>query len=229
MTTTTRHQAPDERAATDNPPTPPSFSSHTCPTRTASTPPSPPPGENCSPTPPPTKLKTKTSNLEISGPHLKSLVNISQYSPSVHETHQAPQHSQRTTTHSPNHTTQTSHPTSNSNLLSTTAPPVNPPSTITHLIDALTTDDHDIKKRIQALLEKWSSYNARGTQVTKRQLTQCTCGELKESDSLQELQQAILTTIPPPTDTVTQYHTHAFLNALHNAFSLLTQTHTSLH
>jgi hypothetical protein len=83
-----------------------------------------------------------------------------------------------------------------------------PPSTITHLIDALNTDDQNIKNLIQALPEAWSSCNARGAQITKQQLTQCTWGQLKELDSLQEFQQAILTTIPPPTDTVTQYHTH---------------------
>ena len=43
--------------------------------------------------------------------------------------------------------------------------------------------------------------------VTERQLSQSAWGELKESDSLQVFQQAIITSIPPPTDTVTQYHT----------------------
>jgi len=44
--------------------------------------------------------------------------------------------------------------------------------------------------------------------VTKRQLLQCTWGELKEADNLQSLQQAILVVHPPPTTTVTQYTTH---------------------
>jgi hypothetical protein len=42
-----------------------------------------------------------------------------------------------------------------------------PPSTITHLVDALTIDDHHITKLIQSLPEAWSSYNARGAKVTK--------------------------------------------------------------
>jgi hypothetical protein len=208
MTTTARHKAPDERAATANPPTPPPSSSQTCPTRIASTLILPPPGGNSSQTPPPTKLKTKTPNLEIPGTNLKPLVTVNQYSPSVPKTNQAPQHNRHTTTRSHNHNTQVAHPISNGNLLATAAPPLKQPSTITHLIDALTTDDHNIKKLIHALSEAWSSYNAHGAQVTKRQLIQCTWGVLKESDNLQEFQQAILTTIPRPTDTVTQYHTH---------------------
>ena len=49
-------------------------------------------------------------------------------------------------------------------------PPPNQPPTITHLISALTADDHNIKVLIQFLPEDWSSYNACGTLVTKRQL-----------------------------------------------------------
>jgi len=118
MTTTARHKAPNKRAATASPPTSPASSSQTCPTRLASTLISPPPGENCTQAPPPTKLKTKTPNLEILGSKLKFLVTVNQYSPSVHKTHQAPQHNRRTTTRSHNHNTQTTRPTSNSNLLS---------------------------------------------------------------------------------------------------------------
>jgi hypothetical protein len=44
--------------------------------------------------------------------------------------------------------------------------------------------------------------------VTKRQLSHIVWGDLKESDSLQAFQQAIKTSIPSPSDTVTQYHTH---------------------
>jgi hypothetical protein len=46
----------------------------------------------------------------MSGPHLNSLENnVNQYSPTVYETHQAPQHTQRTTTSSLDHHTQTTH------------------------------------------------------------------------------------------------------------------------
>jgi len=79
--------------------------------------------------------------------------------------------------------------------------------TIAHLIEALTTNDHHIKSLIQTLPNNWSNYNTSGSLITKRQLLQCAWGELKESGSLQAFQQAIITTIPPPTVTVTQYHT----------------------
>jgi hypothetical protein len=51
--------------------------------------------------------------------------------------------------------------------------------TITQLIEALTTSDHHIKSLIQTLPNNWSSYNAGGTLITKRQLLQSAWGELK--------------------------------------------------
>jgi hypothetical protein len=55
--------------------------------------------------------------------------------------------------------------------------------TITHLIEALTINDHHIKSLIQTLPNSWSSYNVGGSLI-KPQLLQCTLGELKDSDSL---------------------------------------------
>jgi hypothetical protein len=54
-----------------------------------------------------------------------------------------------------------------------------PPTTIAHLIDALTTDDHHIKALIQAFPNDWSDYTAKGTMDTKRKLLQSAWGELK--------------------------------------------------
>ena len=143
MTTTTRRQAPDERAATDNPPTP---SPSTFQTRTVVTPPSSLGNNYAQTTFPINTFKTTTSNLEISGPHLNSLVNtVNQHSSTVYEPHQAPQHIQRTTNSSLNHHTQTTHHTLNNNQPPTIANPPNQPHTITHLIDALTTNDRNIK------------------------------------------------------------------------------------
>jgi hypothetical protein len=79
----------------------------------------------------------------------------------------------------------------------------NHPPTITHLIEALTTNDHHIKALIQNLPNNWSGYNDVGTLATKRQLLQSAWGKLKESDSLQAFQQAIITSIPPNTATAT--------------------------
>jgi len=79
---------------------------------------------------------------------------------------------------------------------------------ITHLMDALNTHDQHIKTLIKSLPEDWAGYNDRGSLVTKRQLLQSAWGELKESDSLQAFQPAILTALPPPTTTVTQYTTY---------------------
>jgi hypothetical protein len=92
----------------------------------------------------------------------------------------------------------------------TTTPTTHPCRTPTtsYLSKALNTNDHHIKTLIQAIPDEWSNYNEKGSLVTKRQLLQCAREELKESDSLQAFQQAIITSIPPPTTTVTLYTTH---------------------
>jgi hypothetical protein len=78
--------------------------------------------------------------------------------------------------------------------------------TIEQLIDALPKNDTYIKKLIQQLPDQWSGTNATGTPITKKQLIQGSWGELKETDSLQSFQQAIIASFPPPTTNVTQYH-----------------------
>jgi hypothetical protein len=111
MTRSTRRQTPDERAATDNTAIPPSSTPQTSSTRTTSTPHSPPRGNHGAQTPLPTKTsKTKNCNLEIFCPQLATLDNtVTHYSPSVYETHQAPQHTKHITITCPNHRTQTTH------------------------------------------------------------------------------------------------------------------------
>ena len=80
--------------------------------------------------------------------------------------------------------------------------------TTSDLSRALHANDLHNKTRIQTLPDNWSNYNEKGSLITKRQLLQSAWGELKESDSLQAFQQAIITSIPPPANTVTQYTTH---------------------
>ena len=92
---------------------------------------------------------------------------------------------------------------------STTTNPTNKTHALTldYLIAALHTHyHHQIKTLIQHLPTQWSCHNAAGTLITRRQLIQSSWGELQETDSLQSFQQAIITTFPPPTTTVTQYH-----------------------
>ena len=74
----------------------------------------------------------------------------------------------------------------------------------THLVEDLNTHDQHIKTPIQSFHDDWAAYNDRGLFVTKRQLLQSAWEELKESDSLQAFQEAILIALPPPTTTVTQ-------------------------
>ena len=111
MTTATRRLAPDERAATEDPTTPPSSTPQPSPTRTTLTPPSPPRGNHeTQKSLPNNTFKTKNCNLETFGPHLNTLEDIvKQYSPSVSETQQAHQHTKRTRAKCPNHHTQTTH------------------------------------------------------------------------------------------------------------------------
>ena len=71
-----------------------------------------------------------------------------------------------------------------------------------------TTHDQHIKTLIKSLPEEWAAHNDCGLLVTKRQLLHNVLGELKESDSLQAFEQAILTTLPPSTTMITQYTTH---------------------
>ena len=173
MTKITRREAPDERADRANSPTSPPTSDQTCPTEIASTSPSLPLGINDSQTPPPPTTTTKDkSNLETHGIVLPSLASVNQYLPSVLNTTQAMQHDRRNTTRS-THNPLTA--ISNHNNIPTphTAPPRDTPITITHLIDALNTDDQNITNLIQTLRDAWSTAcNARGTQITKRQLIQ---------------------------------------------------------
>ena len=144
MTKITRREAPDERVARANSPTSPPTSDHTCPTEIALTSPPPPLGINDSQTPPPPTTTTKDkSNLETHGIVLPSLASVNQYLPSVLNTTQALQHDRRNTTRS-THNPQTANSNYNNTLTSHTAPPRNPPTTITHLIDALNTDDHNL-------------------------------------------------------------------------------------
>ena len=90
----------------------------------------------------------------------------------------------------------------------TTPTQTHQPHTITHLTDALNGTDRHVKTLIQSLPNDWEAYNHKGSLITKQQLLHCTWGEPTESDSLQAFQQAIITAIPPPTTTVTQYTTH---------------------
>jgi hypothetical protein len=112
MTKATRRQAPEERAAIGNPATPHSMISQAIPMRTTPTPYSPLQGNRNAQQPPPTKTrKTKKCNLEKPGPHLNTLeTTLMQYIPSVHETHQAPPHTQSTVINSLNHHTSIPHP-----------------------------------------------------------------------------------------------------------------------
>jgi hypothetical protein len=79
--------------------------------------------------------------------------------------------------------------------------------TINHLIDNLKANAQHIITQILALSDDRTTHNYRGSRVTKRQLLHCTWGEHTESDNLQFFQQAILTTLPPSTTTITQYTT----------------------
>ncbi len=150
-------------------------------------------------------------------PHLANLAdNVKQYSPPVNETLQVPQNTKHSIITYPTYQPQTHRYITSPDareLETDDQPPTTdnlpaPPPTIAHLIDALTTNDHHINALIQALSNDWSGYNAKGMKVTMRQLLQSAWGELKESDSLQAFQQAIITSLPPTTTTVTQYYTH---------------------
>ena len=79
------------------------------------------------------------------------------------------------------------------------------PSTSSHpespilptLIAALNDGDHNMAARISALPGSWREVNNAGNPFTKRHLEKCTWGALTESDSIQNPQQAIITSYPP--------------------------------
>jgi len=104
------------------------------------------------------------------------------------------------------------------NVTKTTATlPTDPPSltpnahtfsrtpTLRDLVNALDTSDYLVAPMVAALPNNWSEINSKGTIVTKQKLEQCIWGAHTESDSLQTLQQAIITGYPPTHTHVTQY------------------------
>jgi len=108
MTTTPRHQAPDERVATHNRTTPHPPTSHTSPTLTAIASPSPINGNMD--TPPTNTPTNKKTTLEVHGTRQDPLeYTVNQYSPPVPVTQRGLRHIKRTTKNSPTYHTYTTH------------------------------------------------------------------------------------------------------------------------
>jgi hypothetical protein len=84
----------------------------------------------------------------------------------------------------------------------------NPQTLLNQLVNALNSPDENIRTPINILLSTWQATNHKGTPLNKATLRRSSWGDLREADDLQALQQAILTSRPPPNHTVTHYATY---------------------
>ena len=84
----------------------------------------------------------------------------------------------------------------------------NPQTLFKQLANALNSTDDNIRTLINHLPSTWQATNHKGIPLNKTMLQRSSCGELREADGLQALQQTILTAHPPPNHTVTQYTTY---------------------
>ncbi len=84
----------------------------------------------------------------------------------------------------------------------------NPQTLLTQLVNTLDSSDENIRTLINDLPNTWQATNHKGTLLNKTILKRSAWGELREADDLHLLQQAILSTHPPPTHAVTQYTTY---------------------
>ena len=159
MTKPMRQRAPDEGAAT----TPATATEATRPPSPSTT---------------HTEQRKNTKHLEILDHHLETLDHfVTQYSPPVTDPHQNP-HIQDAYPAPANHTQAPPHTNKHRHRHTIHIPtPLHPanndiPQTnaIHHLINALSTDDHNIKTLIRSLQDDWSSHNAKGTLITRRHL-----------------------------------------------------------